>query len=344
MRYTKGYTEDLISVYADIVNADKLADCSILITGATGLIGSAVADVLLAGKKLLQKTYTVTLASRNPQKIKERFDFWDGSFQAVEYDACKEIAFRERYDYIIHCAGNAHPAVYAAYPAETMMTNVVGTNNILKYALQSGTKRVLYVSSSEVYGTKPGNELYKETDFYGIDMQNARGCYPLSKCASENLCVAFLKEYGVDSVIVRPGHIYGPMITKEDSRAHAQFLRNVLDGQDIVMKSPGLQLRSYCHALDCATAMLTVLLSGASAQAYNISNRESVVTIRQFAQMHAELAGKKIIFDMPTNAEKEGYTMMTCSALNADKLYALGWSGRYDLRAGVSQTIRACTD
>lgn len=126
-----------------------------------------------------------------------------------------------------------------------------------------------------------------------MDILNQRASYPSAKRASETLCIAYGIEYGVDTVIVRPGHIYGPSITESDSRASAQFTRNVVAGKDIVMKSAGTQVRSYCYTLDCASAVLTVLLNGQTGNAYNISNKNSICTISDIAQfLHVQWGGR----------------------------------------------------
>ena len=149
------------------------------------------------------------------------------------------------------------------------------------------------------------------------------------------------QEMGVDAVIVRPGHIYGPTATASDGRVSSAFPREVLAGRDIVMKSPGTQLRSYCYVLDCASALVTVLLAGASGHAYNISNKDSVVTIRQMAEAFAQAAGRQVRFADPTAAEAAVFNPMDCSALDAAALEALGWRGLFDLGQGVAATLDA---
>ena len=153
------------------------------------------------------------------------------------------------------------------------------------------------------------------------------------------MCVAYGEEYGLDTVIVRPGHIYGPTITKSDSRASAQFTRSAAASEDIVMKSSGMQLRSYCYTADCASAVLSVLLNGESGNAYNISNPDSIVTISEIANAMAEAAGRKVIYEIPTEQERKGYNLMTNSSLDSAKLESLGWSACFNLREGAERTV-----
>lgn len=201
--------------------------------------------------------------------------------------------------------------------------------------------QTVYISSSEVYGEKQSTDPYNESTYYMVDILNPRACYPSSKRAAETLCAAYAKEYGVHTVMVRPGHIYGPAPNPEDNRAASQFVRDAVAGRDIVMKSAGQQLRSYTYVLDCVTAIVAVLLNGLSGEAYNISNPDSIVTIRQLAECVAEASGVKLIFDCPTEAEQSSFNMMSNSALTSDKLLSLGWKGYFNLRDGIDATIES---
>ncbi len=341
MIYSEQYWNDVKKTAENIPCLEKLNGSSILITGATGMIGSAVTDILLYQNREKQAGILLYLAGRNKQYMAERFSGIEinKDYIFVEYDATKNIRLEIKADYIIHGASNANPALYTKEPVETILGNIIGLNTLFDLAVKEKAKRLLYISSSEVYGNKTNAKPYEEDDYGFVDILNPRACYPNAKRASENLCVAYAAEYGIETVIVRPGHIYGPTITQNDSRASAQFTWNVLDGHDIVMKSSGMQIRSYCYVLDCASAILTVLGKGKSGNAYNISNRDSVVSIRMFAETLARYTEKKIIFENPTSVEKAGYNLMSNSSLNAEKLEALGWKALFDLQEGVKHTI-----
>ena len=343
MTYTDNYLQDLVRVQAAIPALERLDHSRILITGAGGLICSALVDVLMRRNDTHHAGIQVYAAGRSPEKLAQRFAHWAGreDLHIVAYDAAEPIDCRETFDYLIHGASPANPAAYNAQPVETMTANFVGTLNVLGYARNCGAKRVLYVSSSEVYGKKEGPDPYHEQEYGFLDLLNPRACYPSSKRAAETLCAAYAQEYGVDTVIVRPGHVYGPTATAADNRASSQFPRDVKAGLDIVMKSPGSQLRSYCYVLDCASAMLVVLLDGSKGCAYNISNLHSVVTIRQMAQAFADAAGQKLVFENASDAEKRSYNLMDNSALEAGALEKLGWYGLFDLEAGVKATLDA---
>lgn len=337
MTYTENYIKDLVRVQAAVPCWERLAGRRVLVTGAGGLICSALVDLLMARGGI-----HVWAAGRDVEKLRRRFSHWEGrpELHFVQYDALNPLSWEGDFDFFVHGASNANPAAYSAQPVETMMANILGLERILRYAADRGG-RVLYVSSSEVYGKKEGPELYGEQDYGFVDLLHPRACYPSAKRAAETLCAAYAAEYGVEAVIVRPGHIYGPTATASDDRASTQFPREVLAGKDIVMKSAGTQLRSYCYVLDCVSAMAAVLTCGESGRAYNISNKNSLVTIRQMAQAFADAAGRQLTFADPTDAERRGYNLMENSGLDATALEALGWHGMFDLEAGVKATLDA---
>lgn len=342
MKYTTNYLTHLNEAVRRVPHIESLRSKNIIITGASGLIGSTVADLLFALNYFQDYKLHLFLAGRKQARITNRFAHWKSKgmdFTFLHYSAGQnEELPAVCADIIIHCAANSHPAAFVDEPVETITDAVYGLNRILQFAVKTQAA-VLYISSSEVYGKKEGIQPYTETEYSYVDILNPRACYPSSKRVCETLCSAYINEYGADVKIVRPGHVYGPGITEQDSRAHAQFARNVLNDHDIVLKSSGNQLRSYCYAVDCASAMLTVLTSGHRGEAYNISNSHSIATIRQLALMHAELAGKKVIFSIPSAAESAGYNLMSCSALDSTKLEQLGWQGMYDLQSGVAETL-----
>lgn len=339
MRYAEGYLDDLREAASDLRLA-AFDGQSVLVTGATGLIGSALADVLLCRNVELGGSVRLTLAGRDRGRVAERFLRWGNEALAFEhYDALAAFEPAGSYDYVIHCAANAHPGAYAAEPVETAWVIAYGAREMLEALRRQGSGRLLLVSSSEVYGTRPGTELYGEGDYAYVDVTSPRSCYPSAKRLAETLCAAYAAEYGVDVVTARPGHVYGPQITLADTRAHASFARDAAAGRDIVMKSAGNQLRSYTYSLDCATALLAVLLHGEGGQAYNVSNPGSIVTIRQLAEALAEAGGASVRFELPTEGESAAYNPMTCSALDSSKLEALGWQGAYDLARGAGATV-----
>ena len=346
MKYNASYWQDVASVLPAVTDIDALCSKSILITGGTGLICSGVVDILHYLNTEKQANISIILAGRSRENTQARFPHMkEGTdYSFVTYDATRPEELTASADFIIHGASNANPAAYVSQPVETMEANFIGLDRLLRLAGKYGTKRVLYISSSEVYGQKDGMEPFRENDFGFLDILNPRAAYPSSKRAAETLCVAYAQEYGVSTVIVRPGHIYGPAITKSDNRATAQFTRNAAKKEQIVMKSAGTQLRSYCYSLDCASAILTVLTNGKDLNAYNISNPDSIITISEIAKKIAEAAGMEIAYENPADAEAKGDNLMSNSSLDSDKLEALGWHAVFSPEAGAARCVKYYED
>lgn len=325
-----------------VPNLERIKGRGVLVTGATGLVCSAIVDFLLNLNDTRNAGVTVYVAARSAEKARERFGdrMCRTDVVFVEYDALRPVNWEFDADFVIHGASPANPALYVRNPVETMLVNLLGMNNILAYAKGHGVKRVLFVSSSEVYGRKDNAEPYGDSEYGYVDILTPRACYPSAKRACETLCAAYKAEYGVDSVIVRPGHIYGPTANPSDTRASSQFFYDALAGNDIVMKSPGAQLRSYCYVVDCVSAIITVLLNGESGKAYNISNPASVVTIRELTERIADVSGKKIVFENASDEERKGYNLMNNSSLDGAPLERLGWRPLFGAEEGVRHTYR----
>ena len=342
MNFTNDYFADIERVSELIPSLSVLKGRSLMLTGASGLIVSAVADVLFYLNKENEMGMTLYLAGREKKRIEDRFPSCNegDDYHFVFFDATKNDFPSLTVDYIINGASPADPSSYIRQPVETMLASLVGVDALLRLARQCGCKRFLQISTSEVYGKKDSSLPYSETEYGFVDIMNPRSCYPSAKRAADTLCVAYGAEYGVNTVIVRPGHVYGPSITKNDSRASSQFARLAAEGKGIVMKSEGAQMRSYCYTLDSASAILTVLLNGEKGTAYNISNRNSVISIREMAEAFAKAGNVDLIMDIPTEEEKRGYNMMDNSSLDACRLENLGWRALIDMEEGAIKTLK----
>ncbi|MBR4588075.1 MAG: NAD-dependent epimerase/dehydratase family protein [Lachnospiraceae bacterium] len=339
---SKTYIEDLKKAAGSIAASGGISDCSILITGSTGTVGSFLVDMLLQMNRDQNAGIKVYAASRSYKGFAERFGEVAGDdLVFAQHDNNAPFAFDMDVDYIIHAAGNAHPDTFNNDPVGTVTGNIMGTDTLLKYAASHKVKRFLYISSGEVYGLGDLSlESFDESYAGYLDPMSPRSCYPLSKRAAENLCASYGKQYGIDTVVCRLCHTYGPGMKAGDSRANAAFLRNVINGEDIVMKSAGSQLRSYNYIADCASAILTVLLAGKAGEAYNIANPASRITIAELAQLIASAAGKKVIFSEPDSADIAKQSPIPKQVLDTKKLEALGWMGAFGPAEGVGHTIK----
>ena len=345
----QAYQQELLEICKMDLAFDILKNQRILITGANGMICSYLVDLFMKMNSLKKLNLQITALVRNEEKGKLRFEDYlqCEDFLLLSGDVCKSTVFENHHwDYIIHGAGNAHPAAFVAQPVETMTSNILGSYHILEYALSQKNigevKKILFLSSGEIYGHAPieRESGWKESDFGMVDSLEIRSCYPESKRAAETLFRSYEKEYGIQSVIIRLAYIYGATITEDNTRADAQFLRKAAASQNIVMKSTGSQFRSYCYLQDAASGILTALFNGESGEAYNVANKESNLTILEYAKQLATTFGVTIHMDLEETGESAGYSKMKQEILDASKLESLGWIPKNTINQGL-QKIKA---
>ena len=331
------YSDDIKNIFHDSLPWEILSDTNILITGATGLIGSTLIEVLMSNP---HQDYRVYASGRNVERARKRFEKYLSmdSFHFFEYDVMFPLQIGIHFDYIIHAASNASPNAFSNSPVEIVKANIYGVSNLIEYGLTHGMKRFLYVSSGEVYGEGDGRIITEDYSGY-VNSMNPRSCYPSSKRAAETLCASYASQYGADVVIARPCHVYGPNFTESDNRVYAQFIRNILKGENIIMKSTGEQFRSWCYAVDCVSAILYILLKGVSGEAYNIADPHSVFTIRQLAEMVAKIGSCKVVMEVASEKEKRGYNPVSKSVFSVEKLEALGWKVSDNMTLKMRKTV-----
>lgn len=326
------YTHDLKRTLEKL-NLSTLEGKSIFITGGLGLICSAVIDLLLSYGKI-----DIYVGARNEKQFQERYDGYK-KVHFVQYDALSPLNFNIKCDYIIHGAGLSSPELYTNMPVETVLSNFDGLHSLLEYSRDNDTKRLLYISSSEVYGKKTTEEPFKEGAYGEIDIDNIRSSYAIAKRASEMLCKAYTSEFGINTVIVRPGHIYGPSAKKSDKRISSDFAFKAANGDKLEMKSSGMQKRSYCYSLDCAAQILTVLLKGQCGQAYNVGHDE-ITTIREMSSILAKAGDVDLMATEPTESDLKAFNPMNNSSLDNKKVKELGYRDTFTVEEGLTHTVK----
>ena len=318
---------------------DWFAGKSVLVLGASGLIGSTFVRALRGQAQLRGFDIDVTAAGRSERRLQERFAN-DERIHLLRCDVSLPLDLPHSYDVIVDAASPADPASFAASPVEVMEANLTGVRHVLEQIRNQGTGMALYLSSGEIYGEFPDHVLATEDMSGRIDSMAVRSCYPSSKRAAETLCAAYHAEYGVDVRVARPAHIFGPGFTASDSRVSAAFFRDALAGENIVLRSDGMQRRTYTYVTDCVAGLLAIVVQGQAGKAYNVSNDANDMTLRDFAEIVAESAGVRCVAPDPAPAA-ETPVMQRASSLSGTRLRTLGWKPQISVSQGVYLTYAA---
>lgn len=339
------YQEDLQKVNEAALPWEELEHKNVLITGGTGLIGSCLADVLIYRNEHMGAHIGIWVLCRQEARAREVFGAYleKAYFHLAVQDVSNPLLpdVPEAMDYIIHAASKGDPGSFVTDPLGVMNANLMGMQRILAYAEQFPPQKILYLSSGEAYGVMPltGQETITEDMSGVLDSLQVRNCYGIAKRAAETMCVSAAYEYRIPVCIARLCHTYGPTMTTGENRVIFQFIRNALRREDIVLKSEGLQKRSYCYVTDAAAALLTLLFRGKPGEAYNVSNENSVVTIRGLAEIISAYCGCGLQFQQQTDAERMGNSGIMHAVLDNRKLLELGVHMEYDMEAGLKQTM-----
>ena len=316
---------------------------TVLVTGATGMLASYVTGLLLYLHKHAGINITVIALCRNRQKAEQYF----GSYLAKPYfhlliqDVCAPIAYEGKVDYVFHLAGNASPYFINSDPVGIMKCNLLGTINVLEYARNCLSKKVIFASTREVYGKNEEAELLHEQAFGTLNPLDDRSCYPESKRAAETLLKSYYLQYGVNFNAIRIAHSYGPTMKLEnDGRVMADLMSDVVAGRDIVLKSSGEAVRAFIYITDAVVGMFTALFYGEPAMAYNLANESEPVSIKDLAHMLAALREDKKIQVVVSEGEHKGYCAYRRTALDTSAIEQLGWKPQISLKEGINRVLR----
>ena len=344
--YTNNYySEDINNVCKLSLPWDELRGKSIMLSGATGLIGSLFVDVISEKNITDGLNCTVYALVRNEEKAKARFSKFadDTHLVFIPYDVKYPLVTDtpEKIDYILHLASNTHPMLYATDPIGTITTNIIGLQNLLEFAAAHRCERFIFASSNEVYGENRGDAELFDEDYCGyINCNTLRAGYPESKRCGEALCQAYKSQKGLDVCVARLTRSYGPTMIMSDTKAVSQFIKKGVAGEDIVLKSEGTQYYSYTYTADAASGLLWILLAGESGGAYNIADISGDITLKDLASIIAEMNGKKVVFELPDAVEAAGYSRATKARLDGSKIRALGWKPMYNIKTGMERTVK----
>ena len=338
------YMEDVRDVGSLNLPWKKLENKTMMLSGATGLLGSFLIDVILEKNLTDRLNCTIYALGRNVQKAKARFSKYndDQHLVFISYDVKKPFVRDDigTVDYVLHLASNTHPMQYSTDPIGTITTNIIGLQNMLDFAVEHQAIRFAFASSNEIYGENRGDVEFFDEAYCGyINPNTLRAGYPESKRCGEALCQAYIAQKGLNVVIPRFTRSYGPTMLMTDTKAISQFIKKGIAGEDIILKSAGTQYYSYTYVADAISGLLTVLLIGEKGEAYNIADERSDIMLKDLASIIAGINGKKVVFEIPDAVEAAGYSTATKARLDGHKLERIGWIPKYCIQSGMNRTI-----
>lgn len=322
----------------------ELKKCStILITGATGLICSQLLWALAVHSEVASKELKILAVVRNAEKAHSMFGglIEAGLVTLCVGDVVEPLNIVQHVDYIIHGASATSSRYFVEKPVETIVTALKGTRNVLELAREKVVRKVVYLSSLEVYGTPDSTREYiTEQDYGYIDPMQVRSSYSEGKRMAECMCVSYAKEYGVPVVVARLSQTFGPGVSYHDGRVFAEFARCAIEKRDIVLHTEGRTLRTYCYLRDAINGLFCLMLRGEAGQAYNVTNMDTAISIRDMAQLVCTLSeGIKVTIDIPEDIAAFGYNPEMVIRLDSSKLQMLGWEPEVGIKEMFARLI-----
>ena len=323
------------------VNWRLYQDKTVLITGATGRLGRYILETLVDVDLKYNLNMRIIGLARSAAKASSVFG--DAlnlpNVQFLYQDINDVIKYRGTIDFIFHTAGPAAPIDFRDIPAETLWAHVNGTHNILECSRMHNTKRLLYVSTVEVYGEWTAGQKITETDMGVLHHVNYRSCYPEAKRLCETMLSVYKKEYGVDYCGVRFSHTLGPGIDLNDGRAFAEFINCVLNNEDIILRSDGSAMRTYTYVADGINAIFLIMDKGESSF-YNVASDENLISVRDLANLIASMSSSgnvKVLFS--EEAKRMPYLPFKLAIMDTTRVRDLGWKPKVNIQKTFRWTI-----
>lgn len=300
----------------------------ILVAGGAGFLGSHLCRYLLGkGDEVICVDNLCTGRLANIKDLQKR-----RNFRFIRHDIIMPLKIIGHIDQIYDLASRASPPNYQSEPVHTMLTNAIGTNNLLRLAIEKKA-RFFFASTSEVYGD-PKEHPQKESYWGHVNPVGIRSCYDESKRFGEALCMAYQRRHGVDIRLVRIFNTYGPYMQKDDGRVITNLINQALAGKDMTIYGNGKQTRSFCYVEDEIEGIYRLMNSGIT-QPVNIGNPNEF-TVLELAKLIKKLTGtgSKIVF-MPLPADDPLQRRPDIGKAKKE----LGWDPKIQLEEGLKRTI-----
>lgn len=324
--------QDLIFFASNFEFKDQIKGKTVLVTGATGLIGSLLVKGMLALNSMFDCRISIIALARNPNKT-----FAKNSVIWILQDITQPLTITAKVNYIFHCAAVTSSSQMMEHPAKTLLTTFEGTAEILRFARYASVESTVFLSSIESYGSFTTDKEISEEDSGYINPLLPRSCYPIGKKAAETLCSCFYAEYDSPVKIARLTQTFGPGVQSDDNRVFAQFARSVIEKKPIVLHTEGTSSKPYCYTVDALNALFYILFKGQNGEAYNVANPSTYISIRDMAEMVASKFGAASV--KIEKFDNLGYAPPTLSRLGVEKLLKIGWEPRYSLEEMFTRLI-----
>lgn len=321
-----------------------LCDQTILVTGATGLLGFQIVCTFL--ELTQKKNYKIKVIAlvRNKDKAEKMFYKFNKreEFTIIQGDINTLSPIESTIDYIFHCAGMTDSKSFIEKPIETISSIVFGSHNIFELARKKKSKGIIYLSSLEVYGITDFNKpKISENDYGYLDILNIRSSYSESKRLVETMSISYEKEYGVPIKIVRLCQTFGAGVSYTDNRVFAQFARSIIEKKDIIIHTKGETVRSYCYTRDAIKAIFYILFYGQSGTAYNVANEETTISIYDMAYMLSQHFPKSNVIVQNKEGESYGYNPKIKICLDTNRIQQIGWKPEVGLLEMYKRMIQS---
>ena len=321
---------------------DALKNQTLLITGSNGMIGSFFVDIIMDKNERQNLQCQVIAVDKSEIETNSRYGIYldNPLFSFVKQNVVEALDIKEDIDYIVHAASNTRPIDYTENPIGIISTATIGTYNMLDLGVKKNIKKFVFTSSVEMYGQNRNDVDFFEESYCGnIDCSTVRASYPEGKRAGEVMCQAFAKQEELDISVLRIPRTYGSSFLPGDTKTTSLFVEKASANEDIELKSAGTQKFSYCYVADVASALIYILLKGKSGEAYNVAPEDSNISLKEFAERLASEVGRKVVINLSSDLEKQGYSNVTKAMMREDKLHALGWNPSFSLEEGIRNTI-----
>lgn len=328
---------------------ELLKNKTILISGASGFLPAYMVETLLYLNETRHFNITVIGLVRNLEKARERFSHYNHNprLTFISQNVCDSIRINHHIDYIIHAASQATPKLFYADPVGTILPNVTGTHNLLNLAVHNSSECFLYFSTSGVHGFVEADQYPVKEDCYGsLNPTKLESCYLESKRMGENMCIAWMHQYGIPAKIIRPATTYGPGLKLDDGRSFADFISNIVHNQNIQIFSDGKALRNFCYLADATLGFFTVMFKGRPGESYNVAT-DHEISIFDLAKLLVEKVfperGLQVIMKKDPSKDflRVNYSR---TAVDITKVKELGWRLNFPVEEGFKRTVESYRD